>query len=1071
MLITLVLISFPLDTEGEGNNIKFRHITIEDGLSQTSVEAIIQDSKGYIWFGTSDGLNKYNGEEFKIYKNKLDNANSLTGNYVDAIVEDKDGYIWIGTSAGLNKLNPNTDEIIRYTKDPNNPNSISHNNVWDIMIDSNDFIWIATGSGLNKYDTTIDKFTSYYIDDSDKDDLGNFITCVYEDSKGTIWAGTKNGLNSFNPNTEEFTRYLHNKDNRNSITDNYIYRVYEDGKGNIWVGTRKGGLNKYDRQTNTFKSYTYDEKDSSSIASNTVKTIFEDKLGDLWIGSKGGLSKYNKVTDDFTHFQNKYYDRDSLVENHVMKIFEDKTGLIWLGTYKGISTFFPEQKFIHYKKNPIDNNSLNNNMVSGIYKDEEGILWIGTSNGLNRINRETGEITHYLHKDNNPNSLSHDRIRHITGDGNGNIWIATDNGLSKYNKETDTFKNFYNERQNENSLVNNEVRYLHFDYRGILWIGTRHGLNSYNEDTNEFTNYYDLFKEYGVTDDYISAIYEDDRGIMWVGTANEGGLIRFDRSTNTIKIYQYKPSNKRSLSSNSVKSVAQDSNGNIWIGTSNGLNKLNVKSEMFTRFSEEDGLSNNYIYGVLIDDSDNVWCSTNRGIFRLDVSKGEFSNYYVTDGLQSNEFNGRSYFKSEDGEMFFGGIDGFNIFCPKNLRKDTYETKVVINDFKIYGKTKEFKNNNKLNYKENYFSFEFFLPDYRNTFETQYAYKLEGIDKDWVYTKDRNYATYTNVEGGRYNFYVKGKNGYSDWSKPTVITIDVEKPPWRRWWAYTLYTLILLLFIYIVANYVKLLEKLIKQRTIELNNKLDENEKLYKKLIDYEKFKNDFFVNLAHEIRTPVNVILSTLQLYDKYNEDDNNEKTGFMRHIAVIRRNSLRLLKVVNNIIDTSKINEGKYRINTTETDIVYLVEEVTLSMKEYIESNDLKLIFDTEIEEKSVECDPNEIERCIINLISNAVKFSECGGNIWVNIYDKDNKIEISVKDNGIGISHDKKQFIFERFKQVENNISSRKSGSGIGLTLVKSLIELHGGTVSVESDLGKGSEFIITLPVKAKGEQDAC
>lgn len=1053
------------------NNLKFRKITIKDGLSQSSVECIFQDSKGYMWFGTADGLNRFDGHEFKVYRYNLNDDNSLTSNYINSIIEDKQGFLWIGTTKGLNKIDTYTDKITRYVNDPDNINSLSSYNVWDVMEDSKGYIWVATDKGLNKYDARTNTFTRYFFYKNNSNSLSyDFITSLYEDSDGLIWVGTKDGLNSLDTKKNLFTRYKEDSTNINSISNNYITKIYEDKNKELWIGT-KGGLNKYNKKTNKFTHYK-SSNSNNQLQSDFIQAISEDSRGILWIGTDRGLSKYNRDTDDFFTYKNQYYDSESLIDNNVLNIYEDRTGMLWIGTYSGISILNPTSKFIHYKKKETEENSLNDNMINGIYVDDQDIIWIATnSGGLNSINRKNGKVKHYMNDPNDDETVSHNRIWSIDEDKDGELWVATSHGLNKFDKTTEKFTRYFNGNDNDkNSLINNEVRYIYVDNSGIIWIGTRHGLDSFDKKKGEFTNYDDLLSDNGIKDQYISSIYEDSDGVLWLGCGVEGGLIKFDRKTNTMKNYKYSKFNNESISNNSIESITEDRYGNLWIATHYGVNKFDKKEEKFTRYTEDEGLCNNYTYGILIDEFNNPWVSTNGGLAKIDVYDNRIINFNVNDGLQSNEFNGYSYFKSKSGEMFFGGINGLNIFNPKDLSKECYSSKVVIESFYINGQPIDIRNGMELKHNEENFSLDFFLPNYENPAKTKYAYILEGVDKKWVYSNYRNYASYTNVKHGKYIFKVKARNSNGIWSEVTEVPITVLRPPWKTWWAYLSYTLIILLIIYVIWNYVTILEGLVNQRTIQLNNKLAENDKLYKKLIENEQFKNKYFINLSHELRSPLNVILSAVQLFKKLcKENKVIEKDTLIKYADVIDRNSNTLLNTINELIDTSKIESGSYRLNITEENIIYLVEDIALSMKQFVESKGIELIIDPEVEEKYIQCDARDIERCIINLISNAVKFTEEGGSIWITIYDKDDFVEISVKDNGSGIAKEYHEIIFNRFGQANNDMSKGKVGSGIGLTLVKSLVELHGGTIKVISEINEGSNFIITLPVKQETIED--
>ena len=1039
--------------------INFKRITIEDGLSQTSAQYIFQDSKGYMWIGTSDGLNRYNGNEFKVYRYNEGSENSLNGNYISAIIEDSDGYIWVGTSRGLNKIDVKTNEIKSYFPEVNGCN-LSDYNIIEILIDSNNDIYIATTDGLNLYDKENDNFIRVYEDDGSNNRLTNqFIYAIDEDVNGDLWIGTKEGLNKINRKTNEITNYYADGSD-NSISDDFIYTLYADNLNNIWIGTDDGGLNKLDIDTGKIEYYLNDPNNDKSIASNSIRDILIDSSGITWIATSNGLSRLNSENNTFINYQSKIYDTQSIVSNNVLNLYEDNSSSIWIGTYDGISIFNLTNTFTNYKNDPFNSNSLSSDMLAGIYQDNDGLLWIGTDyEGLNVLDRETNTITEYKASD-EENSISNNNIRDITGIDN-EIWIATANGLTKYDKETNKFEKYF--YRDDDTNVSNDIRTLHIDKDGIMWIGTADGVVTFDRKRN-FKSYKELFYKNGITETMFSDIEEDENGEIWIGSSLDGGLIRLNKETEEIKVYKNDKDDKESLSFNIVKSIAVDDYNNIWVGTQYGLNKFNRESEKFTRYTEESGLSNNFIYGVLVDDINNLWISTNYGISNYDTKNNKFINYNVTDGLQGNEFNGFSYYRAEDGEMFFGGINGLTTFYPSEIKAKGFIPEVVIESVSSNYHTILNLDDIRINYKSNNIDFKFFLPDYRNVKKNEYQYKLVGLDEDWVFSQDRNYVRYTNLDPGKYTFLVKARNSTGEWSEETSVSFTVGIKPWKTPFAYMLYGLVLFLIVFVIWNRVKILDSLVEQRNIELSKRLKENEELYNKLIQNEKYKNNYFVNLSHELRTPLNVIISVEQLISKLNKDRKEitiEKLGY--YMDTLRRNSDRLLKLINNIIDTSKIESGSYKLDIKEHDIVYLVEEIALSMKDYIEAKGLELIIDPEIEEKIIECDSCEIEKCIINLIGNAVKFTEAGGKIEIVIKDFSRYIKILVKDTGVGIDKKYHNAIFDRFGQAYNNISEEHGGSGLGLTLTKQLVTLHKGEIYVESEVNKGSEFIIVLPVK--------
>lgn len=1044
----------------DDKNINFKRITVEDGLSQTSVEYLFQDSKGYMWIGTIDGLNRYNGSRFEVFRYSKDKPNSISGNYISAIAEDDEGNIWVGTSRGLNRINTHTSEIITYLPGVNGCN-LSNYNITEILIDSKGDIYIATEDGLNLYNEEDDNFIRLYNSGDKKNSLSSqFVYSIVEDNYGNYWIGTDNGLNKIENNSQKIIKY-YSDGGDNSINDNFIFKLYADNLDNLWIGTYNGGLNKLDLKTNKIEKFENDPNDDTSIAGNFIRYILRDSRNELWIATNNGLSRLNEEENKFINYKSKIYDPQSIVSNNVLSLFEDKSGAIWVGTYDGISLFNPQNSFKNYKNDPFNTNSLSENMMAGIYEDDEGLLWVGTVNeGLNLIDRKSGNITKFKSSD-DEDSLSNNHIRDIVGIQN-EIWIATEFGLNKYDKLTKKFTRYYNE-DNENSLLYNDVRTLYIDNEGILWIGTRDGLCTFDRK-NTFKSYEDIFIKNGITENVFSDIIQDKDGIIWIASALDGGLIRLNKNTNEIKSYRNNEEDRYSISFNALKTIAIDSKNNIWIGSQFGLNKFDRSTEKFHRYTEDSGLSNNFIYGILIDNEDNPWMSTNYGISKFDIKNDKFVDYNVTDGLQSNEFNGYSYFKSKSGEMFFGGINGLTYFYPNQLEEKKFSPNVVIDS--IYSGEKEILDisNIKIGYKNSNIQFNFFMPDYRNVSKIQYAYKLDGLDENWIFSDDRNYVSYTNLESGVYKFQVVARNSSGDWSKVTTVSFKVGMKPWQTPLAYVMYALIVSLVLYIIWNRVKILDSLVEQRTHELNSKLKENKELYDKLIKNEKYKNNYFVNLSHELRTPLNVIISTQQLITKLNEEDKDiPKEKILYYMSTLRRNSDRLLKLINNIIDTSKIESGSYKLIIEKHDIVYLVEEIVLSMKDFIEANGIELVIDPDVEEKIIECDGSEIEKCIVNLVGNAVKFTPRGGKIEVRIVDLNNKVKISVKDSGIGIEKKYHDAIFDRFGQAYNDVSEEHGGSGLGLTVTKQLVTLHNGRIFVKSEPGHGSEFVIILPVK--------
>lgn len=1036
------------------SNINFQSITIDDGLSQSLAEYIYQDSLGYIWIGTNDGLNRYNGNEFKVYKNIKNDENTISNNMISSLVEDSDKNLWIGTDGGLNKMNLNTGEITRYLV--SEEDKLYSNTVVDeLLIDSKGRLWVCTINGLNLYDSENDTFIKVATDYLENKGIQD----ITEDNEGNIWVSTRDGLFKYNHEKKSVETFYHDGNDENTISENNIFSLHYSNN-ELWIGTKTGGLNIMNLKDYSIKKYVHDSNNPKSIPSNLIRDIIRDKDGNIWLATDQGLASFDERNKTFYTYK-KNTDKYSICDDNVINLYQDNLGVIWVGTFGGISKFFPNNDFKVYRNDPTDNNSLSSSSVCGIYEDDEGNVWIGTFNaGVNKVSGN--EVTRFFNDVNEPNSLSSNRIKDITGIDN-EIWIATDNGLNKYDKDTGRFT-VYKKTEDENSVINSEIRVLYIDNEGILWIGTRGGISTFDRQ-GKFTSYNEVLEKNGVYEKTISAIYEDSEGIMWFGLGNDGGLVKYNKETGEVKNYLSDDDNKNSLSFNNVRSISEDSDGNIWIGTQDGLNKLNKDTEEFKVYLYSDGLSNSFIYGVLVDDYDNIWATTNYGLSMYDQSEDKFVRYYEADGLATNEFNGFSYHKNKNGEIYVGGVNGVTKFNPLELQLKMGTSDVIVDSIKTSGGMEvTLRDNIVLEYDSRELYIKFFIPEYKNMSQMQYAYKLEGMDSEWEFSGTENYARYANLPPGKYKMLMAGRNYNGIWSDVSSVDIKVKNSIFKTPVAYFIYIFILFGIIYFFYNQVKILDSLVTQRTQELNNKLHENKKLYKRLIEAEQYKNNYFVNLSHELRTPLNVILSIEQLIRSLVKSgkriDNEKLEGYMNTLG---GNSKRLLNLINNIIDTSKIDSGSYKLNKEETDIVSLVEDTALSMVELARTKGIELIIDPEIEELTISCDKLDIERCIVNLIGNAIKFTESEGTITVSIDKLEDKVKISVKDTGVGIDEKHHKSIFDRFGQVYDVVSEEFGGSGLGLTLTRNLINLHGGDIKVFSKVGEGSEFIILLPIE--------
>ena len=1045
-LITTTLVGITVLTPinklsyAQSKNLIFNNINIEQGISQSTIEAIFQDSEGYIWLGTNDGLNRYNGYEFKIY-NYEEYQNSISHNGITDITEDKYGNIWVNTVSGVNKINKKTEKISNYTEING---KIKEDSTTEIIVTKDNNILVGTYEGLNIYNAKEDRF-DIILEQKD----GILSSCIYsidEDINGNIWIGTELGLNKLSKDFKVLETYT---------SESEIYNIFcDDENGFVWAGSDSSGLLKIDTKTKEVKQYINNIEDLNSLPANQVGAIIRDSKGNLWVGTTNGLARYNEKNDSFDVYKNKVYDKNSLVYNDVRSIIEDREGVLWVGTYSGISIFDTESSIKYYNAGLDDGYLLSENMVHGIYEDDEGYLWIGSrTKGVNIIDRENN-TSKSINMENN-NVIQSNSINDITGYKDF-IFVATDAGVLKINKKENTIQNY----NLEDGLIGENVKDIFVCDKNYLWIGSTNGLNLLDIENDKIIDMTDYVDE----GSYVRYVYQGQDGSYYIGFLRDGGLGIIEPNSKETKYYKNIPNDKTSISSNRVRYINEDSKGNIWIGTSYGLNKYDPKTKVFKRYTTSDGIANNTIYGVLVDDNDNIWVSTNKGISQIDTKNNTVNNLSVTDGLQGNEFNGNAAFKSKSGELFFGGINGLNAFYPEDVNSINNKSKVIFDGFKVNDKDYLDINGLKFDNNTENIKIKFFTPVYSSNKNISYEYELIGSNSSKATTKE-NYVIYNDLLPGKYTFKVRAVDSRGDISDSETIEFSIKYPFWMSPIACFIYLVIVILFIINNKYKLKYLDRLVKSRTKELEEQMIKNEELYNNNIKIEENKNKYLVNLSHELRTPLNVISSTNQLLLELSKKDNIKSDKLAYYIDISERNCNRLLNLVNNILDNTKLQSKMYTLNLKEVDIIYLVEETSLTLIDYIKSKSIELIIDPEVEEKVILCDDYEIERCIVNLVSNAAKFTPEGGNITITIKDLDDKVMISVLDTGVGIEEKYHKTIFDRFNQVDNDES--KGGSGLGLSITSKIVELHKGEIYVESKVGEGSNFVIILPVDPNKE----
>jgi ligand-binding sensor domain-containing protein/signal transduction histidine kinase/CheY-like chemotaxis protein len=1090
--IILILASMslfsPVSLNAQKKQYIFEHIAVEDGLSSNEVNIIFQDNTGFLWFGTVDGLNKYDGYNFKVYKNDPIDSTSLSNNWILTICEDDSGILWIGTNGGgLNKYDRATETFKRYINEENNQNSLSNNDVRVIFKDHRGFLWIGTfGGGVDKFDPVHETFVHYRMDENNINSLNNDnVRTICEDQSGILWIGTEGGgLNKFDPQEENFIHYKKEKGHSNSLIDNNVMYIYKDRSGILWIATNDG-LNEYDPVEDIFRQYRDMISNTSGMNHNQIRTICEDKSGNIWIGTLGGLIKFDHEEKIFISYQNEENNPRSLSNNRIISIIEDRSGVLWIGTSKGGINKLYQSKIIfrHLREDASHLNSLIINHVMSICEDRSGIFWIGTyNNGLKRYDPVKEVFTHYYHEDDNTNSLSNEAVNVLYEDRTGILWIGTYNGLNRFDREKEVFIRYSYEEGNPLSLSGNKIRAICEDKSGRLWIGTNRGINLYNRKNNTFTCYTHNAKNHNsLSHDGVRVIYEDRSGILWVGT--EGGLDRFDTRNEIFTNYHKIENDKNSLSYNKVRSIYEDSSGILWIGTRGGLNKYNRNTNQFSHYMEHDGLPSGVIFCILEGNYGNLWLSTPRGLSKFNPRTEIFKNYNKNDGLLNSQFELGSSFKTKNGELLFGGIHGIDIFHPDDVIENSNIPQIVFTSFKIFDKSVKFNESLmdidklKLSYKDNFFSFEFASLDFVNPLKNQYAYKLEGFNKEWIYCKKRRYVSYTNLDPGDYVFKVKGSNNDGIWNEEGIsIKVLIPPPYWRTWWFRLIFVGILI--IWIAAIY-KLRMKSIKnknQQLEEINIKLheqiverkhaeEEKEKIRAQLFQSQKMEaiGKLAGGVAHDFNNLLTAIHGCTDLV-LLNIDKNDSLFTDLKEIqdATKRASDLTrqlLLFSRRHLMDFSPIN-----LNKMITNILKMLQRLIGENIEIITSLNPALW--------AVMADTGTMEQVIMNLVINARDAMFEMGSLIVKteniVLDKEQCMKItdsrsgkfvclSVKDTGVGMDRATIQHIFEPF------YSTKKfgKGTGLGLSVVYGIVKQHEGWINVHSNLKQGTEFRIYLP----------
>lgn len=1009
----------------------------------TAVNYILQDKIGYLWFATNSGLYKYDGYSFVPYKHNVTDTASIIDNSLTTLYEDKSGTLWIGTWFGLEKFDQTKNAFTHFTPNPSSTGNDVSNNIWTICEDKYGMLWVGTGNGLYNFDKASEKFTAINYDSTDSGSIAdNEFGSIYQDKEGSLWFGTQAGLDKYDFETGKFIHYWNDYTNRGApwtvASKHRINAIFEDELGTLWLGTN-GGLVEFNPKEGKFFTYLFNPGNSL----NRITAICQDlSINSLWIAAFGGVFTFDR--------QSKKFKQQNTEGNYA---YRERSGTIWIGTNT-------ELKKISQKKKPFKKYPFNN-ITNAVSNGTEGILWVFAYGDWWKkfdISKEQfvpysfgNDFLYYVYPDGELAFLKPDGSFYIR-DSLGHVIFFSDSSHKQFNTTLS-----FGWKSNKGYYVGS--------HGGGLFL-----LDPHTNKISEIKNLKEV----------IYYIFEDTHSLLWLATYS-GKLFCYNHEKNTMEEYTSRAKNLSNISMRQISQIYEDQKGRLWFTTINGLTMYERSTNSFIYFTEGNGLLSNNVLGMLEDDKGFLWLNTSRGISRFDPDKVQFKNYDAYYGIESaaDVYYGWGC-RTRNGEMYFAGAKGITRFHPDSVRDNPFIPPIVITSFKKFDKPFPFSNEIHLPFNENFISFEFAALSYISPERNQYAYMMEGLDRDWVYSSTRRYAAYQNLEPGEYVFRVKGSNNDGVWNEiGTSIAIFISPPWWKTWWAYILYSILIISLIYFTWK--------MQIKRIRMNHEYEMTKFEAEKLHEVDEMKSRFFANISHEFRTPLTLIIGPVK---HIMERVNDEK--MKNELKIIHKNANRLLGLVNQLLDISKLESGNMKLQTSPLNIIPLIKALQQSFYSYAERKKITLKFNSAEDEIIAYIDKDKIEKIITNVLSNAFKFTPEDGRIEVTVtrsvssssshshselvsesnYDTkklkqvqlDNLsfVEISIHDTGIGIPKEKLPKIFDRFYQVDGSHTREQEGTGIGLSLTKELVELHKGKIEVYSEEGKGTIVRISIPL---------
>ncbi len=1034
-------------------SIRFSKIGADEGFPQSTTYAIVQDESGFMWFGTEDGLNRYDGLNFTIFQPQNDDPTSLSDRWITSLVSAGGGDLWVGTrQGGVNYYHGQTGTFDQFLHDDSDTDSLNSNLVNVVFLDRSQRLWVGTNEGVDLFDADTRKFKHYYLDEINPRPSSTIsITAFYEDLQGNLWVGTqKSGLFKLVPSTGSFTQFQPDSANLNSISSENVRAILPAGDISLWIATDKG-LNLFIPSEEKFIRYEHSESQEDSIADNLVRTIYLDDSGILWLGTPAGLDCFDVKKNRFIHFNHDPMDIKSLSNNSVLAIYQSDDGVLWVSTYGGyINKYYRGMdRFAYYHYSTQNPWSIGGNIIFKIFTGKDNYVWVATvDGGLSRLDPATGHFKVYQYSDNETGSLSSDEVWSVFKDSAGTLWVGTRAGLDRLDAGEQEFIYYPRGETYTGVSVNGLVYDMAEDQSGNLWFGTSSGLDRYNRTEDRFTHFaHDPADPNSLSDSMVTKVYLDHSQILWLGTFSRG-LNRYDPITNQFIRYLNDPENPSSISNDTVLSIFQDHADRVWIGTDGGgLNLMDTTNNTFSAYTEKDGLPSNVIYGILEDEQGNLWLSTNKGISRFNPDTGDFSNFGESDGLQGNEFNMNAYAKAQDGTLYFGGVNGLTAFKPEQITASTFIPPVKLLSVTQNGLPMEFGQNSKnqpqilLKWPYNSFEFTFAALSYADPKKNQHAYQLDGFDEDWINAGSWREGRYTNLPGGTYTLRLKGSNEDGIWNEQgDYLIVKVIPALWQRLWfqigtVVLLFATILLVFRLrnagIQAN-TKKLEQQVNERTKEIERLFTKTKEL---AVVEERNR------LARELH-------------------DSAKQKAFA---------ALAQLGTANGVLPDapesakSHLQEAENLVYEVIEELTFLIQEMyPLALKEKGLATSLReYVFDwearTDIQvqmsienDRRVQLDVEQaVYRAIQEALSNIARHSKATF-VKIKLDYSDTQIAATIEDNGCGFNPDSRQ-------------------TGMGLRTIRERMETLGGSMQIQSVVNKGTNLMLIAPIKTgQGEE---